>query len=375
VTSAELRLVYESEPASPPSPIDAIHGRGAEVATLANLLRSGAQRLVTITGLAGVGKTRLALATAGALHSKLRFAVLWASSDPLYATTPGDGPLWHDQLSITIRTGLDGLFTNSASDLGALDSVITTHPTLLVLDGYAADQIRQDQLLRLLKRCASVRVLVTSSRQLGMYGERVFPLTPLPVPEPRPATTLTELAAVPSVQLLVNHVRECHPEFDLTPANAGAVTGLVRVVDGVPAALRAIASWFTTCEPEVLYPQVLANPADFLTGCSGGNDAGRLVERLRRARCELTGVAATVLPALTDRETDWSVADAAQLTGDSPARCARAVRHLLEVGLVRPATSASRSRFHVINLVKSLYSPDVPAACSGRVNGASEDSR
>jgi transcriptional regulator with XRE-family HTH domain len=368
VTSDQLRLVYESEPVSPPSPIDAMVGRAAEVVTLTKLLRSGAQRLVTITGLTGVGKTRLALAIASALHRTYRFAVLWTSADPLYATTSDGASRGHDQLSTTIRAGLDGLFTYSTADPGALDSVVIDHPTLVVLDGHPSDQLRLDQIPRLLQRCASVRVLATSSYDLGVYGERPFPLTPLLVPEYGPTVDFAELATVPSVRLLVDHARECCPEFSFAPANADAVTGLIRIVDGLPAAMQAIAYWFATYEPDALYAQVQANPFDFLAASPGGDYADHLIERLGQVRRELTGVAATLLSELADREADWSIADAARLTGNAPAHCAQAVRHLLGLGLVRPTTRTGRSRFQVLNLVRVMrFHDDVPTTIDRQV--------
>jgi transcriptional regulator with XRE-family HTH domain len=352
-TSDELHLVYESEPMSPPSPIDTILGRGAEVAILTNVLGSGAQRLVTITGLTGVGKTRLALETATTLHRTHGFAVLWNSSDPLYPTSMPPSRREHDQLSNTIRTGLDGLFARFRLDSSGLDPVIVDHPTLVVLDGYDVADIRLDQLLRLLRRCPGVRVLMTSPARLGVRGERAFPLVPLPVPELAQAAEPADLARVPSVAMLVDRAREYRPDFSLVPGNAEAVAGLVQAVDGLPVAVQAVGSWFAMFEPEALFSRVVADPFAFLAGYPGTDRSDGLVARLTSSVSGTDGDERRLLTELADWQ-GWTVDDAARLTGIDPANCARAARWLLDTGLVRPAPGTGRSRFQVLNLVRSL---------------------
>jgi transcriptional regulator with XRE-family HTH domain len=352
-TSDELHQVYESEPLSPPSPIDTILGRGSEIAILTNLLGSGAQRLVTITGLTGVGKTRLALETAAALHRTYGFAVLWNSSDPLYPTSTPPSRREHDPLSHTIRTGLDGLFARFRLDSSGLDPVIIDHPTLVVLDGYDVADIRLDQLLRLLRRCPGVRVLLTSAARLGVRGERAFPLVPLPVPDSAQAAEPTDLARVPSVAMLVDRAREYRPEFRLGHGNADAVVGLVRAVDGLPVAVQAVGSWFAMFEPEALFSRVAADPFAFLAGYQGNDRSEDLVARLTSSLRGIQGDELRLLTELADGEA-WSVDDAARLTGIDPTRCARAARRLLDTGLVRPAPGTGRSRFQVLNLVRSV---------------------
>lgn len=342
-TRDDLKLAFESAPLAPPSPIDALIGRRAEIAALTGSLCAGSQRLVTITGIGGVGKTRLALEVAGRLHETSGFAVLWASSDSLYPTAPRAS----EQLSTVLRSGLDGLLGSTDLGCAELDGVIVGHPTLLVLDGQRADLLRADRILALLRDCAGMRVVITSSGPLGLHGERVFPLAPLAVPEHPQAKDPAGLAQVPSIELLTRYVRQVRPGFRLTGENAHAVVELARWADGIPAALEAVASWFTVYEPGALCEQVDADPFAFIEG---------LRERLDERLGALAGGERFLLGRLVDLERTWSVADAAAVSGLPPTACARSVRRLLAQGMVRPAGSADRSRFRVLNLVRCLRS-------------------
>ena len=342
-TRDDLKLAFESAPLAPPSPIDALIGRHAEVAALTASLRMGSQRLVTITGIGGVGKTRLVLEVAGRLHEADGVAVLWASSDSLYPTEPRAS----EQLSSVLRSGIDGLLGSTEGGCAELDGVIVGHPTLLVLDGQRANRLRVDRIMTLLRDCAGMRVVITSSGPLDLHGERVFPLAPLAVPEHARAADLAGLVRVPSVELLTRYVRQVRPGFRLTDENAHAVVELARWADGIPAALEAVASWFTVYEPAALCEQVDADPFAFIEG---------LRERLDERLGALAGGERFLLGRLSDLERTWTVAEAATASGLPPTACARSVRKLLAQGVVRPAGSADRSRFRVLNLVRCLRS-------------------
>lgn len=176
---------------------------------------------MTITGLGGVGKSRLAQEVAGGVHESGGVLVLWSSErNPL------------------LRTGGPG-------DLAVL---IGDRPALLVLDGHEPDRVRLDDLAVLLRECRGLRVLATAPAPFGLPGERVFPLTPLAVPEPGTDDPVA-LAAVPSVRLLVREVRQVRPGFTLDRTTAADVAALCRRLDGIPAALEAAACWFLVYEP------------------------------------------------------------------------------------------------------------------------------
>jgi transcriptional regulator with XRE-family HTH domain len=185
----------------PPAPSSAIVGRQHEVAALVDLMVE--RRLVTITGVSGVGKTRLALEVAGELHFRLGWSVAWL---PVSRT-----PVIDDD-----------------------------QDTVLVTD-HSPDA-------HLLERHPRLRVVVTSLAPTGIAGEHVFPLGPL-----------TDDAAV---QLLVTNVRRVRPGFRQEDANHAALTGLVRELDGLPSALEFAAGWFMVYSPQHLLERLRSNPLD-----------------------------------------------------------------------------------------------------------------
>ncbi|WP_020667008.1 helix-turn-helix domain-containing protein [Amycolatopsis nigrescens] len=327
-------------PAPPPAPLDSLVGRESEVAVLHELLASGDQRMVTIAGLSGVGKTRIALEVAGVLHGTSRMPVLWyAANRPATVSRT--------------QAAVAGLLT-SGSSADELSSLLGSQPALLVLDGCEPEQVSLDRLTTLLGECRGLRVLSTAREPFDAPGERIFPLAPLAVPKPGRAHDLAELAAVPSLRLLTRAIRQVHPRFELTLANAGALAALCRRLDGVPVALEAAASWFLVYEPEVLLEHVTADPFDLLGRPVTGDGAPGLRELLGRAVDSLDAAESSLLGRLAAVDSGWSIGEAAELTGVPPASCAQLVRRLLVRGVVRPADGADRVRFRTLDLVRSL---------------------
>jgi transcriptional regulator with XRE-family HTH domain len=323
--AGDLRLRC-ADPAPPPAPLDALLGRDEEVTAVHELLAAGSHRLVTVTGLAGVGKSRLAQEVAAGAHESRGVLVLWSSAA--------------DPASTLLRPGLP-------ADPGDLAVLVGDRPALLVLDGHEPDRIRLGHLVTLLRECRGLRVLATAAAPFGLPGERVFPLTPLAVPEPGADDPAT-LAAVPSVRLLLREVRQVRPGFTLDRSTAADVAALCRRLDGIPAALEAAACWFLVYAPADVLEHVRTDPfaltADHLPG---------LRDTLDEAVRGLDPAEVSLLARLTGLDAGWSVGDVAGLTGIPAAAGARFVRRLVLHGLVRP-TGPDRTRFRTLDLVNAL---------------------
>ncbi|MFI9379969.1 AAA family ATPase [Kutzneria sp. NPDC052558] len=212
----------------PPAPLHGLVGRRTELRALTDLLVAGDQRLVTVTGVGGVGKSRLAAEVATAVHTEFGWPVLWPSEP-------------------------DAEFA------------IADQPTLLVLDGEWRDQ----PVTALLHRFPALRVVITSRTPTGIAGERVFPLGPL------------DEAA--SERLLLTHIRLLRPAFQPTPA----VADVCRLVDGLPGALEQAARRFLLLPSSRLMvllaqdPQLLAPIRDSIAALRPSERflLGRLADR------------------------------------------------------------------------------------------------
>ncbi|MFH8367099.1 ATP-binding protein [Streptomyces sp. NPDC018031] len=231
-----------SHPAAPgdlPAPVDRFVGRTAELAALDGLLARA--RLVTVTGIGGVGKTRLALELAR--RAKDRFcAGVWLvalsdlrSGDDLCRAVPA-------------ALGLEPAEPDPAADLVA--GRVADGAALLVLDGceHLADECAA-LLGTLLGRAPGLRVLVTGRRPLEAPGEHCFPLGPMRT-EPDAAALFAERAAAVLPGFTGDGQRR-----------RAAVAELCRRLDGIPLALELAARRLRALTVE----QLAARPEDPLT--------------------------------------------------------------------------------------------------------------
>lgn len=281
---ARIHLTQQPSPQQPersgacdrlPLPLTRFLGRTQEMARLQSMLtpvagpapgRAGlrSDRLVTLTGPGGVGKTRLALEVAAALQD-LFFGCVWYV--PL-ARGEGSRPF---VASVAETLGLEQ--EDGFDPLPALIQVLTVQPALVVLDQF--EQLLPDlqerttsaateavQTLRtLLQQAPNLVCLVASRRRLHLSGEREFPIGPLPVPaESEP---FDRVATCESVQLVVDRAQAADLDFTLTPQNADDVSTLCRHLDGLPLALELAAERISELSPAGVV-RALEHRADFL---------------------------------------------------------------------------------------------------------------
>ncbi|WP_329410298.1 LuxR C-terminal-related transcriptional regulator [Nocardia vinacea] len=207
-------------------------GRCQELTEVRKLL--AAARLVTLAGVGGVGKTRLALELAA--ESRKAFA------DGVCVIDLGQ---IHDPELVAHAAvdalGMRGQSNNSIEQqlveyLGGKHLLIVVDNCEHLVDACAA---LADRLLR---QCAWLRILATSRQQLGIDGEHVYVVLPLPVPDPARPPPLHALAQYESVKLLVDRAKAVQPEFRLSEENRAAVTRLCARLDGLPLAIELAAS-------------------------------------------------------------------------------------------------------------------------------------
>jgi non-specific serine/threonine protein kinase len=197
-------------------------------------------RLVTLTGPAGVGKTRLALAIAEELRERfgegIHFVDLTDVADPSLVAS-----------AIAQSLGFDLVGQDVLPD--DLVGRLAEQPTLLVLDTFEQVLPAGAALAQLLAACPPLALLVTSREPLRLHWEQVFLVPPLQLPDPASATDLPALAETESVALFVRQAQAVRHDFALTPDNASAVAELCVRLDGLPLALELAAARVTALAP------------------------------------------------------------------------------------------------------------------------------
>ena len=205
-----------------PDPPDSLLGREAELEQLSKCLQH--DRLVTLTGFGGNGKTRLALEvgrlSAGQFQDGAWFQELAPITDPRVLDR---------EAASLFGVGEDGLA-----------SYLSDKQLLFIVDNCEHVLAGATSLVQRLLSSPGVTVIATSREALNLEGERTFQVLPLPVPEAK--TDRHAFSAFASVQLFQRRALAASPSFELTEENADAAGRIVRRLDGIPLAIELAAS-------------------------------------------------------------------------------------------------------------------------------------
>ncbi|MEV8589000.1 helix-turn-helix domain-containing protein [Streptomyces sp. NPDC051180] len=355
-----MRETYGAELAPPPKPLRRLVGRAEELRALTALLSTEHERLLSVVGLAGVGKTRLAQEAALALHSRDRTPVVWVDMDE--AAPPVAGPA----AARSPRSALAGWARSVAlggRGLDELASVIGGRATLLVLDGHDGAPHLAAPLLELLHACDRLKVLITTREPHRTPGNRLLPLGPLPVPAPAPGDATggplsgdSLTAGQPAVELMLSYVGHMRPDLLPSDSLVRTVAELSRALDGVPRAMEAAASWLLLRSPAELLGIARTAPLDVVDDvtASGTGAGDGLAAQLEAAVAALDDGPAALLGNLGLLADGWSADQAAAELSASPATVVRDVHALMLRGLVRrlPGDEDGAPRFGVLHLVR-----------------------
>ncbi|MEV0150179.1 MULTISPECIES: BTAD domain-containing putative transcriptional regulator [unclassified Nonomuraea] len=221
-------------------------GRSEELRQVGAYLREA--RLVTLVGAGGAGKTRLAQEAAGRADGDVcvvQLAPLAVGGDVPKAVLAALGV--RDPL-------LSGPGRPAGDPVARLVAALAGRDLLLVLDNCehlveAAAELAD----ALLAACPALRVLATSREALGITGERVLPVAPLSLPPPGASGLLgrpDDLLGYPAVRLFADRAAAVRPGFAVDVANAAAVAGVCRALDGLPLAIELAAARLRTISLE-----------------------------------------------------------------------------------------------------------------------------
>ncbi|WP_433526245.1 ATP-binding protein [Nocardia pseudovaccinii] len=215
-------------------------GRRTELSAVKNLLSTS--RLITFTGVGGVGKTRLALRAASQARRDFADGV-WL----VELAEVSDAALLVDVVAATL--GLRDAAPGPLRDV--LVKFLGAREILLVLDNCEHMVEAVAKLTEaLLRTCPELRILATSREALNIAGEAVLRVAPLTVPDQDREPALTRLPRFDAVTLFADRAAAAVPGFELDEHNKAAVTRICARLDGLPLAIELAAARMRAMSPE-----------------------------------------------------------------------------------------------------------------------------
>ena len=355
---------------------------GAELDGSEDAQRKSRQRLLTLTGPGGMGKSRLAMQTAEELNTrwsdKVWFVPLADLTDPNHIA----GAI-ADVLEVVV-SDRSGLPARIAARLSGSQSILILDNLEHLLEGGAP-------LVRMfLEQSPALAIMVTSRRALGLPGEREFPVSALPVPislqpdepaawgvSPTVATmrrvspgaspeALGALSDCAAVQLFVDRAQAVDPGFCLAANNAYAVSALCRQLEGLPLAIELAAARIRVLTPDQMLAYV-GRRLDLLVDPNADKDG-----RHRSLRAAIEWSYRLLYPDERRLYVRLSVFEggctlaAAQDVCDDP-EILETLEQLKMSSLIQTETTAETLRFRMLETLRSFASEQLGAAETSRI--------
>ncbi|MFC0450039.1 protein kinase domain-containing protein [Rhodococcus jostii] len=223
-----------------PAELTSFVGRRHELSETKRLLATS--RIVTLTGIGGVGKTRLALRVAETIQR--------AFPDGVWLVELGE--LQNASLLTEVVASALNLRSDSARPVyDVLTGFVASRELLLVLDNCeqivdAVSKLAEN----LLRECPRLKILGTSRERLGIGGETVMQVPPLTAPETDRAPSLQGLPRYDSIRLFADRAATAIPTFELNEANKDVVGQICQRLEGLPLPIELAAARLRSMSPE-----------------------------------------------------------------------------------------------------------------------------
>jgi predicted ATPase/DNA-binding CsgD family transcriptional regulator len=210
--------------------LNAFVGRKKELADVSARLLSDECRLLTLTGLGGSGKTRLAIEAANSVTARFPQGSVFVNLQPLTRS---------DLLVATIAQALGLTFYGEDEPRQQLLNYLHHKSLLLVLDNF--EHLLNESVLvsEILAHAGGVKLLVTSREALNLQEEWLYPLKGMSIP---PSIYSTSLEDYEAVELFMYHARRIRPDFDLSNEHEPVIS-ICEMTVGLPLAIELAASW------------------------------------------------------------------------------------------------------------------------------------
>ncbi|MBX3144016.1 MAG: tetratricopeptide repeat protein [Trueperaceae bacterium] len=332
----------EARPHNLPGQATPFVGRRLELAAISERLADPDCRLLSIVGIGGIGKTRLALHAAGEQIGAFEHGVIFV---PLASFSEASDVI----ATVTSALRLEG--GGSDDPQARLTGFLRDKELLLVLDNLEQVRDARRLLTDLLDASAGLTVLATSREPLELVSEWLFPLGGMDLPHGEGQPEEAD-----SISLFLQSARRVRPDFSLHGEDRDDVAAVCRLVGGVPLAIEMAAAWVQLLSPRQIVAEV-GRDLDFLGELGGG-----LSERHRSPRAvfetswrRLTDEDAELLMSLAVFRASFSVEAACDTSGAPPARLLGLVRR----SLIR---RTPRGRFEMHELLRQYAAEKLAAA-------------
>ena len=317
-------------------PIDPLIGRDTDLEHLITVLQR--ERLVTLTGPGGVGKTRLAQAAVAGFANAADDAVAWFVD----CSAIEDAAL----IGATIAGALGLKGASSADPVELVGPVLRGRRGLLVLDNLEQVPAAGEAVVRLLEGVGGISILATSRITLQAQGEREIQVSPLELPA---NASREALYASPAGQLFLRRTDADGPDAQVRDTSAAAIVAMLRRLDGMPLGIELAAARSRVLSPEEIMRRLDERGPDAIDSSRRG-DRRSLRSMIDWTVGQLTTDEAPVLEALSVCA-GFDIALAEALAPDVDVL--PAVESLLALGLVQRAAEVNgASRFRLLVVIQ-----------------------
>ncbi|MFF7231779.1 helix-turn-helix domain-containing protein [Streptomyces sioyaensis] len=339
---------FDDLPTLSPAETRPLRGRAVELERLLHFFRTGQQRLAAVTGLGGVGKSRLALAVAHALQAEDGMTTLWWR---LPGSVARDRT---DHRFLPPLAGMDGLLAARGGLADDTIRLIGERPVLLVLDGNDAEQVGQETVDTLLDTCRNLMVLETSRTTRGhLWRGFRLALRPLPVPALNAIDNLRRVEAAPAMAVLLDRLADAQAGVRVDQSNVAEILEICAQLDGLPRALESAASWLMVSSPTELVKLARTEPHVVAESIDGDREVGWVGEALTHALSVLTPAQIALLVGLSCWETPWAMEQLVARLDIDRVQAAAAVHAYLQCGLIRQMPSANHVVFGIVHVMRA----------------------